>query len=215
MRMRQVEPRLPLVALTNRDFLQTGQPGASPWLGGLDIDDFGGDPIAAVDVLRRRRLLAGARLPAERQGHRPRLPAVRHRRRWSTTRTRNGIKVDPVDGRRQADDGQAHRRRVDGIITDYPDRLRTVLADRGFCCRPAYSSPFDIQAPPGRPGGPAGEHPAGVPVRAGQPGVSTLELDTGVTEDGHLVVAPRPDDQRRHCRDTAPARPARHRSIPT
>ncbi|MFC7648977.1 glycerophosphodiester phosphodiesterase family protein [Streptosporangium lutulentum] len=48
MRMRQVEPRLPLVALTDYTFLQTGQPGASPWLGGIDIDDFGGDPLKAV-----------------------------------------------------------------------------------------------------------------------------------------------------------------------
>src|SRR5688572_3238338 len=38
MRMRQVAPELPLVALTNIDFLQTGKPGASPWLGGIDID---------------------------------------------------------------------------------------------------------------------------------------------------------------------------------
>lgn len=53
MRMRQVEPSLPLVALTNSDFLQTGQPGASPWL--------------------------GARFPAEREGHRPELPALCHR----------------------------------------------------------------------------------------------------------------------------------------
>ena len=44
MRMREVEPRLPLVALTNGDFLQAGRPGASPWLGGIDIDDFGGEP---------------------------------------------------------------------------------------------------------------------------------------------------------------------------
>jgi hypothetical protein len=48
MRMRQVEPRLSLVALTNVDFLQIGQPGKSPWLGGIDIDDFGGDPRKAV-----------------------------------------------------------------------------------------------------------------------------------------------------------------------
>src|SRR5262249_48013038 len=47
-RMRQVDPKLPLVALTNIDFLETGKPGRSPWLGGLDIDDFGGDPIAAI-----------------------------------------------------------------------------------------------------------------------------------------------------------------------
>ncbi|HEX6681889.1 MAG TPA: glycerophosphodiester phosphodiesterase family protein, partial [Candidatus Limnocylindrales bacterium] len=48
MRWREVEPGLPLVALTNFDFLQVGRPGASPWLGGIDIDDFGGDPIAAI-----------------------------------------------------------------------------------------------------------------------------------------------------------------------
>jgi hypothetical protein len=48
MRMRQVEPRLPLVALDNHDFLQVGQPGASPWLGGIDIDDFGGDPLKTI-----------------------------------------------------------------------------------------------------------------------------------------------------------------------
>lgn len=48
MRWRQVEPRLPIVALTNRDFLQVDQPGASPWLGGLDIDDFDDSLVAAT-----------------------------------------------------------------------------------------------------------------------------------------------------------------------
>ena len=43
MEMHQVAPRWPLVALTNYDFLQIGQPGASPWLGGIDADDYGGD----------------------------------------------------------------------------------------------------------------------------------------------------------------------------
>ena len=42
-RLREVEPRLPVVALTNgQQFLQAGLPGASPWLGGIDIDDFPG-----------------------------------------------------------------------------------------------------------------------------------------------------------------------------
>jgi glycerophosphoryl diester phosphodiesterase len=57
MRMQQVAPKLPVVALTNgQQFLQAGQPGASPWLGGIDIDDFmtGGRSlqqayVAAVD----------------------------------------------------------------------------------------------------------------------------------------------------------------------
>jgi glycerophosphoryl diester phosphodiesterase len=48
MRMRQVAPELPIVALTDYTFLQTGQPGKSPWLGGIDIDDFGGDLVKAA-----------------------------------------------------------------------------------------------------------------------------------------------------------------------
>jgi len=58
MRIHEVEPRLPIVALTDESFLQTGQPGASPWLGGIDIDDFGGSPVRAArsfgaDVISR------------------------------------------------------------------------------------------------------------------------------------------------------------------
>jgi glycerophosphoryl diester phosphodiesterase len=49
MRMREVEPRLPIVALTNRGFLQCGQPGASPWLGGIDADDYDCDLVRAAD----------------------------------------------------------------------------------------------------------------------------------------------------------------------
>jgi glycerophosphoryl diester phosphodiesterase len=39
MRMHEVEPRLPLVALITPEFAQVGQPGKSPWLGGLDVDE--------------------------------------------------------------------------------------------------------------------------------------------------------------------------------
>lgn len=42
------DPQIRTVALTNKDFLQAGQPGSSPWLGGIDADDFGGDLIAAA-----------------------------------------------------------------------------------------------------------------------------------------------------------------------
>ena len=45
-------PRLPLVALDNIDFLQVGQPGTSVWLGGIDVDDFGGDPLKAIKTVR-------------------------------------------------------------------------------------------------------------------------------------------------------------------
>jgi glycerophosphoryl diester phosphodiesterase len=47
-RVREIEPRLVIVALVDPALLQVGRPGASPWLGGIDIDDFGGDPVRAA-----------------------------------------------------------------------------------------------------------------------------------------------------------------------
>ena len=78
-------PQLPLVALTNKDFLQVGQPGKSPWLGGIDIDDFGGDPSRRSTSFGCAAVLPGARLPAERHddgpGVRPYVTADMVRRR--------------------------------------------------------------------------------------------------------------------------------------
>lgn len=49
MLVRKLNPKLPIIALTNgQQFLQEGQEGKSPWLGGLDIDDFNGDLVAAA-----------------------------------------------------------------------------------------------------------------------------------------------------------------------
>lgn len=42
---------LPRVALTNYEFLELGEPGASPWLGGLNADDYDGDLVAMADEL--------------------------------------------------------------------------------------------------------------------------------------------------------------------
>jgi glycerophosphoryl diester phosphodiesterase len=50
-RMHEVEPRLPLVALITPELAQVGQPGKSLWLGGLDVDDFGGDVVKAAHSL--------------------------------------------------------------------------------------------------------------------------------------------------------------------
>ncbi|MCY1142440.1 glycerophosphodiester phosphodiesterase family protein [Actinoplanes sp. Pm04-4] len=205
-RMRQVEPRLPLVALTNYDFLQTGQPGASPWLGGLDIDDFGGDPIRAIRTFGAYAFSPVHGFPQNGTitdpGYRPYVTRsmVVHAHAY-------GIKVVPwtVDDvptmAKLLDDG------VDGLITDYPDRLRTLLAARGYKLPKKYASPFDIQAHRGgratRPENtlPAFEH------SLANPAISTLELDTGVTEDGRLVVLHDRTINGSHCVDTAPAQP--------
>ncbi|HCT79414.1 MAG TPA: hypothetical protein DGG94_05030 [Micromonosporaceae bacterium] len=182
MRWREVYPELPRIALTNYTFLQVGQPGASPWLGGLDIDDFGGDPIAAIKTFGAKAFSPVHGFPqngaVNDPGYVPYVTSemVRHAHR-------NGIQVIPwtVDDiptmRKLIDDG------VDGIITDYPDRLRTLVKHppRG------HASPFDVQAHRG------GSQPENTLVafrRAlSNPDISTLELDTGVTADGHLVVS--------------------------
>ena len=58
---------------------------------------------------------------------------------------RLGLKVipwtidDPATMNKLIDDG------VDGIITNYPDRLRDVMAARGFALPRMYASPCDVQ----------------------------------------------------------------------
>ena len=140
MRMKQVDPRLPLVALTNYDFLQTGQPGRSPWLGGLDIDDFGGDPIKAIDSFGASAFSPVHGFPQNGKvtdpDYKPYVTAS-----MVDEAHDYGIQVIPwtVDDEptmnKLIDDG------VDGLITDYPDRLRTVLAERGYALPRAYAAP--------------------------------------------------------------------------
>ncbi|WP_328476082.1 glycerophosphodiester phosphodiesterase family protein [Actinoplanes sp. NBC_00393] len=202
MRMRQVEPRLPLVALTNYDFLQTGQPGASPWLGGIDIDDFGGDPIKAIRSFGATTFSPVHGFPQNGTvtdpAYRPYVTRemVRHAHA-------NGIKVVPWTINDIPTMSKLISDGVDGIITDYPDRLRTLLAHPPR----KYASPFDVQAHRGgRATHPENTLPAFAHSLA-NPAISTLELDTGVTEDGKLVVLHDRTVNGSHCADTTPVRP--------
>ncbi|ANN14320.1 glycerophosphodiester phosphodiesterase [Amycolatopsis orientalis] len=137
MRLREVAPWLPVVALTQPEFLQVGQPGKSPWLGGLDIDDFGGSPVRAVKSFGASALSPVHGNP---QGGKVGDPDYRPftTKALVTEAHRAGIKVvpwtidDPATMHKLIDDG------VDGIITDYPDRLREVAADHGFKLPKAY-----------------------------------------------------------------------------
>jgi glycerophosphoryl diester phosphodiesterase len=128
MRMRQVEPRLPIVALTNgQQFLQAGMPGRSPWLGGLDIDDFGGDLVRAAASFGADAI---SPVHGDPQGGTVTDPGYRP----YTTRAMvdeahaAGMKVIPwtVDDEPTMEKLIADG--VDGMITDYPDRLRKVMA---------------------------------------------------------------------------------------
>lgn len=143
MRVRELEPRIPIVALTNGDFLQIGQEGASPWLGGIDIDDFGGDLVAAVasfgaDVLspvHGTPQNGAVTDPGYVPYTTPELVADAHAA---------GIAVVPWT----IDDVPTMESLigagVDGIITNYPDRLREVVADHGWKLPRGFDEPGGI-----------------------------------------------------------------------
>lgn len=206
MMMSDVAPELPIVALTNFDFLQTGQPGKSPWLGGIDIDDFDGDPILAIESFGADAFSPVHGFP---QGGSVNDPDYKPyvTKEMVDHAHRRGIEVIPwtIDDvatmRKLMDDG------VDGIITDYPDRLRDLMAERGLRLPRGYASPFDIQGHRGaRAYRPENTLPAFEYALADND-VSTLELDTGVTEDGQLVVLHDRAVNGSHCEDTEPATP--------
>jgi glycerophosphoryl diester phosphodiesterase len=127
--MHRLAPRLPLVALTNRDFLEVGKPGASPWLGGLDADDFGGDFVAAAAAIDGVTALSPVQgFPQNGTigdpGFEPYPDAAMVRDAHA-----RGLEVIPwtVDDPETMD--YFIDLGVDGLITNYPDRLRDVMAD--------------------------------------------------------------------------------------
>ncbi|HET6986212.1 MAG TPA: glycerophosphodiester phosphodiesterase family protein, partial [Kribbella sp.] len=140
MRMHQVAPELPLVALDNYDFLQVGKPGKSPWLGGIDIDDFGGDPIKAVKSFGASAISPVDGFP---QGGKITDPAFRPYFTKDLVKSAHeaGLKVipwtvdDPATIQWFIDQG------VDGIISDYPDRVRDVVRQNGLRLPKAYDAP--------------------------------------------------------------------------
>ncbi|MEK8073860.1 glycerophosphodiester phosphodiesterase family protein [Rhodococcoides navarretei] len=129
--VRAAEPEVPVVALTNGDFLQIGQDGASPWLGGIDIDDFGGDAIAAIDSFGASAYSPAQGTPQSGKVGDPDFELYVTQDVVDAAHER-GIRVipwtvdDPDTMRALMDLG------VDGLITDYPDRLRAVMSERGL-----------------------------------------------------------------------------------
>ena len=130
--MHEIDPEIPLVALTNGDFLEIGKPGKSPWLGGLDVDDFGGDGVAAAASLPGVTAYSPVDTTPQtcdvssdgcESYATPELVARAHEL---------GLKVIPWTVDHTATMEYLIDAGVDGIITNYPDVLRHTLADRGI-----------------------------------------------------------------------------------
>jgi glycerophosphoryl diester phosphodiesterase len=95
-------------------------------------------------------------------------------------------------------------RGVDGLITDYPNTGRDVMAQKGIKLPRQYASPFDVEGHRGaRAYRPENTIPAFAYALAHH--VTTLELDTGVTRDGVLVISHNRAINGVHCHDTSPA----------
>jgi glycerophosphoryl diester phosphodiesterase len=97
-------------------------------------------------------------------------------------------------------------RGVDGLITDYPDLGRQVMAEKGLKLPRQYASPLDVE---GHRGARAYRPENTLPAfqYALDRHVTTLETDTGVTEDGVLVISHNRAINSVHCHDTAPVFP--------
>jgi glycerophosphoryl diester phosphodiesterase len=115
-----VAPEIKTVCLTVQqpgdDNVQAGKPGPSPLLGGLDVDDFGGSVpklvrAAGCAVWSPNALDLEPSSVAEAHAH--------------------GLKVVPWTVNEESAMNALVESGVDGIISDYPDRLRRVLARRG------------------------------------------------------------------------------------
>ncbi|MEO8499500.1 MAG: glycerophosphodiester phosphodiesterase [Vicinamibacteria bacterium] len=117
---KRIAPEIPRVCLTTQqgsdDNIQVGKPGPSPWLGGVDVDSFGGSVpklvhAAAASVWSPNSADLSAAAVAE--SHELGLLVIP----WTVN--------DPADMARLIDMG------VDGLISDRPDVLRKVLVGKG------------------------------------------------------------------------------------
>ena len=139
MEMHRIDPTLPLVALTNHDFLQVGREGASPWLGGIDADDFGGDLVEAAASIDG--VVALSPVHGFPQGGAVGDPGYRSYVTHDMVDRAHelGLKVVPwtVDDRDTV--AALMDMGVDGIITDYPDMVRDLMAERGMRLPKAYT----------------------------------------------------------------------------
>lgn len=137
--MHELAPGMPLVALTNHDFLGIGAATPSPWLGGIDIRDFNGDGVAAaasIDGVVSYSPVAthpDQNCTVGRDGCRPYVTEE-----LVESARAHGLKIIPWTVNNAPTMEYLMDLGVDGIITDYPNVLRDLMAERGLALPRQY-----------------------------------------------------------------------------
>jgi glycerophosphoryl diester phosphodiesterase len=119
--VQRIAPEIPTACLTiargASDNVQVGKDGASPWLAGLDVDDFGGSVPRLVKA-------AGCAVWS---------PFFRDVTAEALAEAKSlALDVAVWTVNERADLLRMIEMGVPGIITDYPDRLRAVMAEKGL-----------------------------------------------------------------------------------
>jgi glycerophosphoryl diester phosphodiesterase len=119
--LRRIAPEIERVCLTveqgGEDTVQRGRAGPSPWTAGLDVDDHGGSTP---------RLVAAAGCAVWSPFFRDLTPQAIAEAKAAK------VKVIPWTVNERTDIERVIDLGVDGIISDYPDRLREVVAAKGM-----------------------------------------------------------------------------------
>lgn len=105
------------------DTVQLGKPGASPWLAGFDVDDYAGSVARAVKAAGGTVWSPNFKDITE--------PLVRDAQSL-------GLKVVPWTINDEADLVRLLDWKVDGLITDYPDKLRALMKARSMALPASY-----------------------------------------------------------------------------
>ena len=123
----QEAPEIVTVYLSSQqgagDTVQAGKPGVSPWLAGFDVDDYAGSVARTVAA-------AGGTVWSP------------HYKDITEALVRNaqslGLKVVPWTVNDEADLTRLLDWKVDGLITDYPDKLRAIIKAREMALPAQY-----------------------------------------------------------------------------
>jgi len=134
--MKKLNPNISTSALWSQqpswgrggEYLRPYEEGPSPYLGGLDIDDFKGDPVAAAHAIGADVISPYYQELSQQQ--------VIEAHNW-------GMKVVPWTVNNERDMAMLYDMGVDGIISDKPWVLRAFLEKRGAKLRPKH--PFASQ----------------------------------------------------------------------